>query len=110
MPRVDHFEDITVSGNISLSATSKILPGLSDIAQLANVRFASGFAGSDAGEQIRQAISDLPSTGGIIIADLEGAQTISSTITVNVTGTTILLGAANYTATATAFTVTAYYL
>lgn len=100
MPRNDHFQDISVSGNISLSGTSKILPGLSDVGSFNGLRWATGFAGADAGEQIVAAINDLPTTGGTVIADFEGSQSFPDAITISKNGVTLVLGAAGFVFTA----------
>ncbi|MBZ5544616.1 MAG: hypothetical protein LAO07_13190 [Acidobacteriia bacterium] len=69
------------------------------VRQLNNVRFASQFAGVDAGAKIQAAQDDLPSTGGIIFADFEGNQTISALhITKPVE---IIFGGATFTVTST---------
>ena len=57
--------------------------------------------GDDAGEKIVAAMADLPSTGGVVDArGIEGAQTITATITVN-KPVQILLGYAQYTTSVT---------
>ncbi|MBI1940126.1 MAG: hypothetical protein HYS33_01310, partial [Acidobacteria bacterium] len=67
------------------------------IANLNNIRFADQFPGADAGEKIANCIADLPATGGTCDArGLEGAQTISSTLTID-KPINLLLGAASYT-------------
>jgi hypothetical protein len=47
-------------------------------ASQAKVRIASTFKGSDAGEQIKSAIDDIPNSGGTVAADFEGRQNWSS--------------------------------
>ena len=55
----------------------------SNVQNINNVRYASGFAGADAGTQIANAIANLPSAGGTVDATgLTGTQTSSSTITI----------------------------
>ncbi|MBZ5542738.1 MAG: hypothetical protein LAO07_03550 [Acidobacteriia bacterium] len=71
------------------------------VANLNNLRYATGFAGADGGEKIAACIADLPSGGGTCKAQgLEGAQTIGTTITL---GRPLRLefGAATFTCTAT---------
>jgi hypothetical protein len=43
-----------------------------------NIRYATNFSGANAGAKVTAAITALPSTGGIIYASFEGAQTINS--------------------------------
>ena len=65
-----------------------------------NIRKCELFVGADAGAKIVACIADLPATGGIADArGLEGAQVISTTITVN-KPVAILLGYATYTTSA----------
>ncbi len=105
MGRTDHFQDITIAGNISVSATTQFLPALMNVEQLNNIRFATQFEGGNAGSKIVGAITDLPSTGGIVIADFEGAQAISQDIFSGVTKpVTLYLGVGTYTITGTAST------
>lgn len=67
---------------------------------MGEIRIADQFSGSDAGEKIAAALDDLPSTGGTVDArGFEGAQTISSTITIDKPAT-LLFGAATYTVSA----------
>lgn len=56
-----------------LTGTDKIIAG-----NFNSDRNAAGFSGSDADDQITAAITDIPSTGGHIIAGLEGAQTMNA--------------------------------
>jgi hypothetical protein len=48
------------------------------VKKLNTVRYASCFPGADAGAKIANAIADLPTTGGTVVAGFEGTQTISS--------------------------------
>jgi hypothetical protein len=99
VPREDHFQDVSISGTLSLGANAVIAPGV-NFKDINNIRHANAFSGSDAGAQIAAAILDLPSTGGVVDArGIEGAQTIASTITVN-KAVVILLGYATYTSSA----------
>ena len=99
MPREDHFQDVSISGTLSLAAGAVIAPGV-NFKDINNIRYANAFGGDDAGEKIAAAITDLPSTGGIVDArGLEGAQTIASTVTIS-KSVTILLGYAVYTTSA----------
>ncbi|MGH9508724.1 MAG: hypothetical protein ACRD2Q_06440, partial [Terriglobales bacterium] len=66
-----------------------------------NVRYCDQFGGTDAGARITACIADLPLAGGVADArGLEGAQTISSTITIS-KPVQLLLGQATYSCTAT---------
>ena len=62
MPREDHFQDVTVAGNISLSATSKITPAFTPD-RIGEIRIVGG---QGTFETIQEAIDDLPSTGGTV--------------------------------------------
>lgn len=71
------------------------------VPKLNNIRFADQFPGADAGAKIAACIADLPSTGGTCDArGLEGAQTISATVTITTANVKILFGAATYTISA----------
>lgn len=74
---------------------------------LNNIRMCDQFAGSTAGAKIIACIADLPSTGGIADAcGIEGAQTISATVTISKPVTLRICGA-TYTSTANpAFAIT----
>ena len=75
MPREDHFGDITVSGNISLSATTTILPEFTP-ARIASIRI----AGESGIETIQNAIDDITSTSpGLVVipSDYSGAEPTS---------------------------------
>ena len=50
------------------------------VKSLNKTRYASQFAGANAGARMQAAISDLPATGGTVVADFEGAQAISSDV------------------------------
>ncbi len=66
----------------NLHAQSTLPPfrvkNIQGLTNLNTVRLASQFAGADAGAKIAAAIADLPTTGGMVVADFEGNQTISS--------------------------------
>ena len=65
-----------------------------------NVRYADRFPGGDAGAKIAACIAALPATGGLVDArGFQGAQTISSTVTVSAPAK-IIFGAATFTSTA----------
>src|SRR3990167_119195 len=71
-----------------------------------NVHFCAQYAGATAGAKITAAIAAVPGTGGVVdCRGLEGAQTISGTITVN-KQIDLLLGAGTYTFTNAAISVT----
>ena len=68
---------------------------------ISNVRFADQFAGTDAGAKIAAAITDLPSTGGVVDArGLEGSQTVTTDFFAGTTKPVILLlGKATFAST-----------
>jgi hypothetical protein len=54
------------------------------VANLNGVRYASAFAGTDGGEKLSACMADLPAGGGVCdLRGLEGAQTVSSTVSLN---------------------------
>ena len=73
MGRTDHFQDITVAGNISLGATSTILPEFTP-ARIAEIRI----VGESGVETIQDAIDDTPSGGIVYLPD--GTYNITSEI------------------------------
>ena len=86
-------------GATCVTRTVQVPPDLGNavVGTLNNICYADDQAGADAGYKIAACITASPSTGGIVDArGLEGAQTISSTITVN-KHVAILLGYATYT-------------
>lgn len=90
----------SITGGFDLTLAGSFLPSSLFTKNANNTRFADQFAGADAGAKITACIAALPSTGGTCDArGLEGAQTISSTITVN-KPVQILLGYATYTTSA----------
>ncbi len=72
MGRTDDFQDITVKGNISLSATTTILPGFTP-ARIAEIRI----AGESGIETIQAAIDDANSNGGGYVFIPAGTYTIT---------------------------------
>ena len=72
IPREDHFQDITVSGNISLGATTTILPEFTP-ARIAEIRI----AGESGIETIQDAINDANSGGGGYVFIPAGTYTIT---------------------------------
>lgn len=65
-----------------------------------NVKMADRFPGADAGAKIANAAAALPSGGGIVDArGFQGAQTISTAITLPASSVQLLLGAATFTYT-----------
>ena len=76
MGRTDHFQDITVAGNISLGATSTILPEFTP-ARIAEIRI----VGESGVETIQKAINDISPTGGIVYVP-SGTHTITSEIAI----------------------------
>lgn len=73
------------------------------VRNLNNIRMCDQFPGADGGARILACIADLPSTGGIADArSIQGVQAISSNPFSGVSkNVTLLLGAANYTTSAT---------
>ncbi len=101
------FDNAGLLGEYTISGTGSVCMTTSCILNaktLNSVRYADQFAGATAGAKIQAAIDDLPSTGGTVDArGLEGAQVISTTVTVGSTTKPVqlLLGAATYTVSAT---------
>ena len=94
-------EQITV-GATTFTRTVLVPPDVANAAfkELNNVQFCDQHAGATAGVKIAACIAALPAAGGTADArGLEGAQTISSTITVN-KQVQLLLGAATFSCSA----------
>ena len=90
---------VTGSGTAGQPA---VWDGTNSIQASPAVRFADQFTGADAGAKIAAAIADLPATGGTVDArGLEGAQTVSATVTIP-TNATVILGAETLTGGASA--------
>jgi len=78
----------------SVTTSNVRFQDLIGIRRIGPIRFCDGFAGADAGAKITACIADLPSTGGVADArGLEGAQAVSTTVTIT-NPVELLLGAA----------------
>lgn len=60
-----------------------LLPDGVDSATIDGVRYASGFSGSDGGEQIQDAVDDLPDDGGRVVIGPEGPDDVTGRSGVN---------------------------
>ncbi len=83
MPREDHFQDITVAGNISLSASSKITPAFTPdrIANVKNVGGGATFPATATG--LQSAIDEAEADGGGLIFIYEDINLSTTTITID---------------------------
>ena len=94
MPREDHFQDMTVAGNISLSATSKILPAFTPD-RIGEVRIVGG---QGTLPTIQDAIDDVTSgaSPGVVYIPA-GKYQISSTLNIDESNLTIIGAGRNNT-------------
>lgn len=97
MPRLDHFQDITVAGNLSLSATSKITPAFTPD-RIGGIRIVGG---QGTLPTIQDTIDDLPASGGTVFIPA-GAYT--STVAITLSGDDICVVGAGREATVVEFT------
>ena len=84
-------------GQIGASTPNSSVFTDASVKSLNKTRYASQFAGANAGARMQAAINDLPATGGTVVADFEGAQAISSDVFSSVTKPVrLVLGAGTY--------------
>ena len=84
IPRQDHFQDITVAGNISLGANTTILPAFTPI-RSAGIRIltSGGYSGNDIGAEINSADTDLGANPGtIFIPNTRDGESLTTAVTI----------------------------